>query len=49
MSNPKDPFISLHDVASALGILDSDLLEWVKQDNPEIGYDFMNRSSIRKS
>jgi len=49
MSKPKDYFISFEDACSALGILEDDFQHWVKEDNPEIGKDYMNRKAVKKS
>lgn len=49
MRNPKDYFVSFSDAAHILGIMDDDFLEWVKEDNPEIGKDYLNKEAIRYS
>jgi hypothetical protein len=49
LSKSKDDFISFGDACSALGILEGDLLQWIKEDNPEIGKDYINKKAIRKS
>lgn len=50
MRKPKnDYFVSLGDAAFTLGVLESDLLQWVKKDSPEVGHDYLNRKAIRKS
>jgi hypothetical protein len=49
MNNPKDHFVSFGDAAHILGIIDDDFLQWVKEDNPEIGKDYLNKDAIRYS
>ena len=49
MSKSKDNFVSFNDAISALGILEDDFLQWVKEDNPGIGKDYINRRAIKKS
>jgi len=49
MSKDKDYFISFSEAAFALGITDKDFLEWVRQDRPEIGVNYINKKAIRKS
>ncbi len=49
MSKSKDYFISFSEIASTLGILEGDFLEWVKEDNPEIGKDHIGRKATKRS
>jgi len=49
MSKSNDYFVSYGDAASALGVLEDDFLQWMKEDNPETDKDYINRIAIRKS
>jgi hypothetical protein len=49
MTKPKDYFVSFSDAAHILGIIDDDFLQWVNEDNPEIGKDYLNKKAIRYS